>query len=123
MSSHLEIRATCCLGVFCALVLVSQPVFAQTEANQTLKLSLCSRENAVESIREQIDLTKTFNDTMQRVGILIRSADLLWPVRKDKARTTFNEAFEPAQQYEKEKLEQPKGAVIARISIRVSISN
>lgn len=46
---------------------------------------------------------------MQRIGVLIRAADLLWPFQQDRARTVFSEAFEVAVQQEKEKLEQSKG--------------
>jgi hypothetical protein len=108
MSLDLIIR-TAILPALCTLVLIAQPIFAQTEVSQTSRVSLCSRENAVETIREQIDLTKTFNNSGQRIEVLIRAADLLWPLQQAKARTTFNEAFEFAVQNEKEKLEQSKG--------------
>ena len=107
---------TVCLSVqntllvaFCSLVLLTQSIFAQTEANQNSRRSLCNRENAVETIRQQIDLSRTFNNRVQRIGVLIRAADLLWPLQQDKARAVFSEAFELAGQQEKEKLEQSKG--------------
>lgn len=99
--------------VFCSLLFPTQSIFAQTEANQITRRSLCNREYAVETIRQQIDLTRTFNNRVQRIGVLIRAADLLWPLQQDKAATVFSEAFEVAVQQEKERLEQSKGAQIS----------
>lgn len=59
-------------------------------------------------IRQQIDVTKTIDDAVRRIAVLIRAADLLWPFQQDKARAAFTEAFEVAAQNEKEKNEQPK---------------
>jgi hypothetical protein len=53
-------------------------------------------------IRQQIDATKTFDNAVQRITVLIRAADLLWPFEQDKARVAFTEAFEVATQNEKE---------------------
>jgi hypothetical protein len=58
-------------------------------------------------IRQQLSLTKAFNDTVQRVAVLVRAADLLWPYEQDKARAVFTEAFELATASEKEN--EPKG--------------
>jgi hypothetical protein len=41
--------------------------------------------------------------------VLIRAADLLWPLQQDRARIVFGDAFDLALQQEKEKLEQSKG--------------
>src|SRR5690349_11828835 len=92
------------LPAICVLLLAAHPILAQTS-----KPSLCSRENAVETIHQQIDLTKTFDNNMRRIAVLIRAADLLWPFEQDKARTTFSDAFGLAVQHEKEKLDQSKG--------------
>src|SRR5437588_7564600 len=62
---------------------------AQTGSWTAEPSSLCSRDNALEIIREQVDATKTFDDPAQRIAVLIRAADLLWPYRQDEARTTF----------------------------------
>jgi len=59
-------------------------------------------------IRQQIEFTKTFDNAVQRITVLIRAADLLWPLQQDKARSAFIEAFEVAAQNEKEKSEQSK---------------
>ncbi|HEX7957952.1 MAG TPA: hypothetical protein VF508_13465, partial [Pyrinomonadaceae bacterium] len=55
--------------------------------------SLCGRESALETIQGQIDVAKTFNDPVQRIAVLIRAADLLWPYQQEKARATFADAF------------------------------
>ncbi len=111
-SFYLAFRGTC-LAVFCALLLVPLPLFAQTL--QTSKPSLCTRENAIETIRQQVDLAKTFDNNVRRIAVLIRAADLLWPLQLDKARTIFGEAFDMAVQHEKEKSEQSKGVQPPRL--------
>ena len=59
-------------------------------------------------IRQQIDVTRTFDNAVRRIAVLIRAADLLWPFQQDKARAAFTEAFELAVQNEKRKNEQSK---------------
>lgn len=75
---------------------------AQKKAELDAPSSYCSRDNALDIIRQQIDATKTFDNAVQRIGVLIRAADLLWPYQQDKARAAFTEAFELAQQNYKE---------------------
>src|SRR5215204_4743940 len=70
----------------------SETVFSQSK----VKSSLCTSANSVETIREQIETTRTFDDNKQRIRILLRSADLLWPYRRPAARAAFAEAFELA---------------------------
>src|ERR1041385_4956398 len=70
--------------------------------------SLCTRDNALEIIRQQIDAAKSFNDTVQRIAVMIRAADLLWPYQQVKARATFDEAFNLATQDFKEKGDEPR---------------
>lgn len=80
------------LSIYITALAFSQTVFSQPR----VKSSLCNHDNAVEIIRQQIDATKTFDDTRQRISVLIRSADLLWPYRQQKARDAFAEALELA---------------------------
>lgn len=86
-------------GTYQALVLPH--VFAQDKPAGAATSSLCSRENALEIIKQQIDFTKTFNDEIRRINVLLRAADLLWAHNQDKARTVFLEAFELAKESEK----------------------
>ncbi len=95
------------LAGVCVSLLTAQSLIAQTA-----KPSLCSRENAVETIRQQIDLTKTFDNNVRRITVLTRAADLLWPLQPNNARTTFSDAFELAVQQEKEKLGQSSGLLM-----------
>ena len=67
--------------------------------------SLCKRNDAIELVRQQIDVTRTFDDAVRRVSVLTRAADLLWPLQQDKARAAFTEAFDLAVQNEKENRE------------------
>jgi hypothetical protein len=55
--------------------------------------STCDHENALNIIQQQIDATRTFDDAVDRITVLLRAADLLWPDRQDKARATFFDAF------------------------------
>lgn len=81
---------------------------AQSKSDGAGSFALCSRDNAVEMIKQQIEVTKTFDDAVARVGVLIRGADLLWPIQQDKARAAFIEAFDLATQSEKENYERSK---------------
>jgi hypothetical protein len=65
--------------------------------------SLCGRDSAIQIIQEQIALTKTFDDLVKRITVLIRTADLLWPHDNAKSRAAFLEAFELASRDHKEK--------------------
>lgn len=67
--------------------------------------SLCKRNDAIELVRQQIDVTRTFDDAVRRVSVLTRAADLLWPLQQDKARAAFTEAFDLAVRNEKENRE------------------
>ena len=91
-----------------ALCLVTGSLNGVTSAQEKSPLvavpsSGCSRENALELIQQQIDATKTFDDAVQRITVLIRAADLLWAFRQPKARAALTEAFDLAVQHFKEK--------------------
>ena len=70
------------------------------------KSPLCTRDNALDIIKQQVDLTRTFNDSGRRIAVLIRAADLLWPHEQKRARAVFTEAFELAIENEKEDKQQ-----------------
>lgn len=92
------------LSIYITALAFSQTVFSQPK----VKSSLCNHDNAVELIRQQIDATKTFADTRQRIGVLIRSADLLWSYRQQQARAAFTEALELATVNFKTQSDKPK---------------
>jgi hypothetical protein len=73
--------------------------------------SLCTKDNALDTTKQQILFTRTFDNQVQRIAVLIRAADLLWPHDQEKALATFMEAFDLAVQNFKE-----NGDVITRTS-------
>jgi hypothetical protein len=65
--------------------------------------STCSRDAALEIIQRQIDLSKTIDDDVKRLTVMLRAADLAWLYDQAKARATFADAFEVATRNFKEK--------------------
>jgi len=92
--------------VFCILVLPHQ-VLGQAKPAGAATSPLCTQDNALEMIRQQVGLAKSFN-TIQRITALIRAADLLWPYQQDKARAAFTEAFDLAIETKKESADLPR---------------
>jgi hypothetical protein len=100
----------------CSLVLVvasgftpaanCQP-YAQKETPASGTSTLCDSANAVSLIREQIQISKTFDNTIPRISVLIRAADLLWKQRETEARNAFAEALEIAKRDYKERGDKP----------------
>jgi hypothetical protein len=66
-------------------------------------------------IKQQVAFTKTFNDPIRRITVLIRAADLLWPYQRDRARAAFTEAFELATEVEKENAQKGPRSLIQRL--------
>lgn len=111
LSSRSSIKSTSCLvwlAMAIAILILGGSADAQSAASATMASSLCSRENALEIIQQQAALTRTFNDPVQRIAVLDRAADMLWPYMPDKARATFTEAFDLATQNFKETEDRPK---------------
>jgi len=96
-------------------VISSHQVLAQSKPVGAGKSPLCSRNNALEMIQQQVGLTRTFNDPNRRVTVLIRAADLLWPYQQEKARTVFTEAFELAIKNQKENEQKAPRSVLLRL--------
>jgi hypothetical protein len=82
---------------------------AQKKTESVPASSLCNQESALEIIAQQIDATRTFDDRIQRIAVLLSTADLLWPYQQEKARATFTEAFDLGEQEFKD-----KGDVVSR---------
>jgi hypothetical protein len=87
------------VALFVSLFVCAIPIAAQK--TQTTS-PLCTRDNAVDTTKQQILFTRTFDNTVPRIAVLIRAADLLWPHEQDKALAAFMEAFELAVQNYKE---------------------
>ena len=87
----------------CVVGLIPPPqVWAQSKAVGAGKSPLCTQDNAFEMIKQQIDLTRTSNNSVRRITVLIRAAYLLWPYQQNKSRAVFTEALELAVENEKE---------------------
>lgn len=74
---------------------------------QNRQTSTCRRDEAVDSIRQQIAVSKTLDDPVQRITLLIRAADLLWTLDNERSRAAFTEAFEIATDHEQTNLAKP----------------
>jgi hypothetical protein len=103
--------AVCILGV------IPRGVLAQSKPVASGKSPLCNRDNAIDMIKQQIDLTRTFKNSIQRITVLIRAADLLWPHEQDRARAVFTEAFELAIENEKENEQKGPQSLILRLQV------
>src|SRR6266542_3507559 len=95
-------------------VIPTRPVLAQSKPAGAAKSTLCSRVNALEMIKQQVEVTKSFNP-VRRITVLIRAADLLLPYERDKARAVFAGAFELAIESEKEKASTAPRSVLMRM--------
>jgi len=96
-------------------VIAPQQVLAQAKPAGAAKSPVCTRDNALDMIKQQVDLTKTFNNTIRRITVLIRAADLLWPYQQDKARAVFTEAFDLAKESEKENEQKGPRSIALRL--------
>lgn len=108
ISLHVVLLAVSSVGIIPRHQALAQ---AKPAAGQS---PLCTRGNALEMIKQQVALTKTFNHPERRITVLLRAADLLWPYEQRKARVVFSEAFDLATEIEKEKNEQklPRSALL-----------
>ena len=104
-------RSVLLLAVCIALI----PCRQALAQSKTRKSPLCTQENALEMIKQQVAFTRTFNDSIRRIMVLLRAADLLWPHQQDKARAAFTEAFELATEAEKEAEQKSPRSIIRRM--------
>jgi hypothetical protein len=106
---------TLLLITFFIIGMIPIQVLAQAKPAGGAKSSLCNTDNAVEMIKQQVEFTKTFTNTIRRITVLNRAADLLWPYQQDKARAVFSDAFELATQSEREKEAKASRTLIQRM--------
>lgn len=83
------------------IALSTTAVVAQKKV-ETPVSQLCTRDSALDFIQQQNAAAKTFDNTVQRIAVMLRAADLSWPYEQERARATFLEAFDIASQYFKE---------------------
>jgi hypothetical protein len=71
------------LLLFC-VPLSCGPLVAQS-TRQSVKSELCTQENALRIVNEQIAAAKTIDDPVRRISLTLRGADLLWAYQTDKS--------------------------------------
>jgi hypothetical protein len=103
------------LAICILAVIPHHQVLAQSKPAGVAKSPLCTRDNALDMIKQQVGLTKTFNDPTQRLTVLIRAADLFWPYQQDTARAVFTEAFDLAVENEKENDQKAPRSLLLRL--------
>jgi hypothetical protein len=104
-NSHLPVAALCATLLFCGWIVAQDK---SPSPSPSTPASSCSRDLALTLIQQQIDATKTFDEEVRRITVLIKAADLIWPYQQTKARSAFADAFETAQRDFKEKGDKPK---------------
>ena len=82
-------------------------VYAQKETPSPGSSTVCDHANAVSLIREQIQISKTFDKSIPRISVLIRAADLLWKQTETEARNAFADALDIAKRDYKEQGDKP----------------
>jgi len=98
--------------VLAVCILLGVPLVINAQKKPAVATSsLCTRDNALDTAKQQILFTRTFDNQIHRITVLIRAADLLWPHDQEKALATFMEAFDLAVQNFKE-----NGDVVSRTS-------
>ncbi len=104
--------------VVCGLILASAATSqSQEKAQAVAPSSSCSRDSALAIIQQQIDFSKTFDNDVRRIALLLRAADLIWPYQQEKARATFTEAFDIAARNFKEQGDKPRNE--GRLTVEV----
>ncbi len=114
MKSEIGVRQKLLIRVrlwlaLCLVVTLSASSLAQGKKTAS-PASSCNRESALAILEEQVAATRTFDDQVGRVAVLIRAADLLWSSQQEKARLVFGEAFEIANRDFKENGDEPRRA-------------
>lgn len=108
--SRFTIYAKCWLVLIVASGLTpvaNRQLYAQNETPSSASSTLCDNANAVSLIHEQIQISKTFDNAIARISVLIRAGDLLWKHRETEARNAFAEALEIAKRDYKERGDKP----------------
>ena len=67
---------------------------------------LCTRNSALDIIQQQSAGAKALDNPVQRISVMLRAADLMWPYQPAKSRAIFTEAFDVATLNFKEKGDQ-----------------
>ncbi len=97
--------------VLLALIVCLTSTLVEAQKKPTTTSSLCTKDNALDTTKQQILQSRTFDNPVQRIAVLLRAADMLWPHDQEKALAGFMEAFDLAVQHFKE-----NGDQVARTS-------
>ncbi|MFN2512791.1 MAG: hypothetical protein ABR568_15395 [Pyrinomonadaceae bacterium] len=96
-------------------------LMAQKKSGAATISSLCTSDNATYTATQQILATRTFDSSIQRIAVLLRAADLLWPYQEDKARAAFMEAFDLARQNFKEVGDEVRRTSQSQFAARIEV--
>src|SRR5215813_9828577 len=103
--------------LICLLICLASPLNAQ---KKTLS-SFCTPDNALDTAKQQILITRTFDNPVHRITVLLRAADLLWPYDQEKSLAAFMEAFDLAVRNFKEKGDQIQRASSSQFSAVIPV--
>jgi hypothetical protein len=97
-ASHTKRIFTIALAL--SFITLSQPSNAQTNQQaENAPAAICDQQRALLLVKQQVDESKTLDQPVARITVLIRAADLLWPYERERARAVFTEAFDLATQH------------------------
>lgn len=101
---HRSIIKRILISVFAlGLMIKLQPGEATVSCQVDSIGSVCDQQRALLLIQQQTDEAKKLDDPVQRTGIMIRTAVLLWPYQQDAARTIFSHAYDLASEHFQQK--------------------
>jgi hypothetical protein len=109
------------VALILSLLVCFGPLSAVEAQKKPPASSLCTRDYASDTAKQQILTTRTFDDVVQRISVLLRAAELLWPHEQDKALAAFTEAFNLAVQDFKEHGDQVKRTSQSRFAAIIMV--
>jgi len=98
-------KLTKVLLVLLTFAVLTKTVCAQKKPEPPVS-QLCTRNSALDIIQQQNAAAKTIDNVVQRIAVMLRAGDLIWPYQQARARTMFTEAFDLATLDFKEKGDQ-----------------
>lgn len=107
--------------ILCFLAAMVVCLTSVAQAQKRPASSLCTRDVALDTTKQQILFTRTFDNPVHRIAVLLRAADLLWPHDQDKALAAFMEALELAVQNFKERGDQIERTSKSRFAAVISV--
>jgi tetratricopeptide (TPR) repeat protein len=93
----------------------SQNIYPQKASER--KTVICDKARAIDLTEKQIEGGRSLEKTASMIAVMVKAADLLWPYKQKKARSTLSDAFLIAQQDYKIKGDQTR--MDGRLMIRL----